>query len=152
MRVGLALAVACLLVLSAGCQDVRRMAGITTTIDNPEAGTPEAVLYDALTAALDADEAKGWKAFRALLHSEQLSSAISEKTWRTMNFSTLRRKARLYLEDDGKPTYKLAYTEDVAPSSIKLFIFNEKSEVPTPCTLKPDAAHNNAWRISLCSL
>ncbi len=128
------------------------MAGIHTTIDAPEAGTPEAVLYDALVAAIEPDEAKGWKAFRGLLHSEQLSSAISEKTWRTMNYSTLRRKARLYLEDDGKPAYKLAYTEDVAPSSLKLFIFNEKSEVPTPCTLKPDVTQNNAWRISLCSL
>ena len=86
------------------------MAGITTTIDDTDPGTPEAVLYDALTAALEKDEAKGWKAFRSLLHSEQLSSAISEKTWRTMNFSTLRRKARLYLEDDGKPSYQLAYT------------------------------------------
>ncbi len=152
MRLGLAVMVAALLLTSVGCQDVRRMAGITTTIDDPDPGTPEAVLYDALTAALDKDEAKGWKAFRSLLHSEQLSSAISEKTWRTMNFSTLRRKARLYLEDDGKPAYQLAYTEDVAPASLKLFIFNEKSEVPTPCTLKPDPAQNNAWRISLCSL
>jgi len=152
MRLLLVVALAFAVVSSVGCQQVRRMAGIHTTIDAPEAGTPEAVLFDALAAAIEPDEAKGWKAYRALLHSEQLSSAISEKTWRTMNYSTLRRKARLYLEEDGNLSYKLAYSEEVAPASLKLFIFNEKSEVPTPCTLKPDAAHNNAWRISLCSL
>ena len=128
----------------------REIPAVTAFAAEPLA--PLDILFNALAAALEPDEAKGWKAYRALLHSEQLSSAISEKTWRTMNYSTLRRKARLYLEDDGKPAYKLAYSEGVAPTSLKLFIFNEKSEVPTPCTLKPDATQQNAWRISLCSL
>ena len=152
MRVAWALALVAVLLCAAGCQQVRRLAGIHTTIDAPEPGTPEAVLFDALSAAIEPDEAKGWKAFRALLHSDQLASAISEKTWRTMNFSALRRKARLYLEDDGKPIYKLAYTEDIAPAGLKLFIYNEKSEVPTPCTVNPDPQRANAWRISICSL
>ena len=152
MRVMWALALTALLLCTAGCQQVRRMAGIHTTVEAPEAGSPEAVVFDALAAALDPNEPKGWKSFKALLHSDQLASPISEKTWRTMNFSALRRKARLYLEDDALPTYKLAYTEDMAPAGLKLFIFNEKSEVPTPCTVHPDPQHNNAWRISMCSL
>lgn len=152
MRVTWALALVAILLCTAGCQQVRRMAGIHTTVDAPEAGSPEAVVFDALTAALEPDEAKGWKSFKALLHSDQLASAISEKTWRTMNFSTMRRKAHLYLEDDAQPTYELAYTEDMAPVGLKLFIRNEKSEVPTPCTVNPDPQHGNAWRISICSL
>ena len=152
MRMTWALALVALLVCTAGCQQVRRLAGIHTTVESPEAGSPEAVIFDALTAALEPDEAKGWKAFRELLHSDQLVSGISEKTWRTMNFSALRRKSRLYLEDDSLPTYKLAYTEDIAPAGLKLFIYNEKSEVPTPCTVNPDPNHANAGRISICSL
>lgn len=152
MRVTWIMALVALLLCTAGCQQVRRLAGIHTTVDAPEAGSPEAVVFDALAAAIESDEAKGWKAFRQLLHSEQLASPISEKTWRTMNFSTLRRKARLYLENDSSPVYKLAYTEDIAPAGIKLFIYNEKSEVPTPCTVNPDPEHDNAWRISICSL
>ena len=137
---------------TSGCQQVRRMLGITTTIDNPDAGTPEALVRDVLAAAIESDESKGWEAYRKLLHSEQLLSGSSEKAWRTMNYPALRRKARLYLEDDGVPIYELAYTEEVAPSSVKIFVSNEKSEIPTPCTLKPDANHGGAWRITLCSL
>jgi hypothetical protein len=137
---------------TAGCQQVRRMAGITTTIDSPDDGSPEALVRDVLSSAIESDESKGWEAYRKLLHSEQLLSRASEKAWRTMNYPALRRKVRLYLEDDAVPTYELAYIEEVAPSSVKLFVSNEKSEVPTPCTLKPDANHGGAWRITLCSL
>lgn len=137
---------------TSGCKQVRRMLGITTTIDNPDDGTPEALVRDVIAAALMADETKGWEAFRKLLHSDQLRSGVSEKSWRTMNFPALRRKVRLYLEDDSTPIYELAYAEEVAPTSVKLFVANEKSEVPTPCTLKPDAEQGGAWRISICSL
>ena len=156
MRVARCFLAMLILVLAAtaasGCQQIRRQLGIRTTIDNPEPGSPESVVRDILTAAIEDDEAKAWQAYRELLHSEQLQSAVSENTWRTMNFPSLRRKARLYLEDDTKPVYQLAYTEDVAPDGRKLFVYNEKSEVPTPCTLKPDPKREGSWRVTLCSL
>ena len=109
-------------------------------------------MFEALEAAIQKDEEKAWEAFRGLLHSRQLSSPVSERAWQTMNFPTFRRKVRLYLEDDASPVYELAYTEEVPPNGIKLFIANEKSEIPTPCTLKPDASQGGAWRITICSL
>ena len=152
-RVAMALAVVFLaLTVAPGCQQVRRTLGIRTTIDSPAPGSPEALVRDVLAAALEKDESKGWKAYRDLLHSDQVASAASEKTWRTMNFPTLRRKVRLYLEDDTKPVYELSYREEVGQRSVKLFVFNEKSEIPTPCTMKPDAKRDGSWRITLCSL
>lgn len=135
-----------------GCQSLRKMTGIKTTVSDPEPGSPQAVLQDALKAALQADEGEGWEAFRALLHSDQLLSPASEASWRTMNFATFRRKAKLYLEDDAVPTYQLAFVEEPRENIRKLFIHNEMSDAPTPCSFKRDAKAENAWRINLCSL
>ncbi len=134
-----------------GCKKVQRLLP-PKTIENPEAGTPEAIVQEAIKAAMTKDEAEGWKHFRSLLHSSELESPASEKNWRQMNFATFRRKVPLFLEDPSKPVYKMQYYEETADGMYKVFVINSKSDVPTPCGVKRDANNNDEWRIKMCSL
>ncbi|MGM0575809.1 MAG: hypothetical protein ACQEXJ_08790 [Myxococcota bacterium] len=140
--------------LVGGCDRVDKWLGCkwSTTVTSPEEGTPEWVVHEAVQAALEEDEAKGWERFRKLLHSSQLDSPASEQNWRTMNFSTFRRKVPLYLEDDNKAVFDICYQEDQADGGRRLFVKNEKSEMPTPCKVMKDPEAGGAWRITMCSL
>lgn len=133
-----------------GCKEVDKL--ITETIDDPDPESPEWVVQQAIMAAMEKDEPTGWKRFRGLLHSGQTKSLKSEKSWRQMNFAAFRRKVPLYLKDKTKPVYELEYTEDFDDGAKKLFITNNRSDVPTPCQLEPDPAAGNKWRIVRCSL
>ena len=147
---------ACLLTCLAtapGCQQARKFSGVRTAVSNPAPESPEGIVHQAIQSAMTAEEDAGWSRFRALLHSKQLQSPSSERNWRTMNYSTLRRKVKLYLEDDTSPTYQLCYTEEPRPGAVKVFIANEKNpDNCTPCQLEQDPAAGNAWRIMLCSI
>ncbi len=87
-----------------------------------------------------------------LLHSKQLKSVASERNWRNFNFQTTRRKYKLYLEDDEKPVFKFGYMEEDLDGGVAIYIRNEKSDMPTPCTVRPDPEQDNKWRITKCSL
>lgn len=139
--------------LGAGCQQARKLSGVRTAVSNPAPESPEGIVHLAIKAAMDKDEEAGWAKFRALLHSKQLTSPASERNWRTMNYSTLRRKVKLYLEDDSTPTYQLCYSEEPRAGTVKVFIANEKNpDNCTPCQVEKDPAAGNAWRIMLCSM
>ena len=139
--------------LTVGCQQMRKMGGIRTDIQEPAQDTPEWVVHQAVQAAMNKDEALGWETFRGLLHSKQLESPASEQNWRSMNFSTMRRKVPLYLPDDSVATYRLCYKEEPRDGAVKVFVENEKNpENCTPCQVERDAVANNAWRIMHCSL
>lgn len=151
-----ALAIALLLSVSAapGCKAIRKMLP-ATTVDNPEAGSPEEVIYKAIDAALVSDTDEGYKKVRPLLHSEITESRGAETHYRQNIFEAFHRKAYLYSLDDKSGAYKLDYTEDDEKPGeiIKIFVVNEKSDMPTPCRLKRDPKANNEWRISnQCSL
>ena len=136
-----------------GCQQARKYAGVRTPVSNPVPESPEGIVHLAIQAAMTKDEEAGWARFRALRHSRQVESPASERQWRTMNYSTLRRKVALYLEDDATPTYQLCYTEEPRAGATKVFIGNEKNpDNCTPCQVEQDPAANNAWRIMVCSL
>ena len=125
------------------------------TIDNPEQGSPEWVIYQAITAALMDKTDEGYKLVRPLLHSEIIDSIAAEQHYRTDVFEAFHRKAKLFSIDDKTGAYKLDYTkDDEKPGEIiKIFVVNEKSDMPTPCRLKRDPKQNNEWKISnQCSL
>lgn len=126
------------------------------TIDAPEKGSPEWVIHEALRAALEKNTDDGYKIVRPLLHSEILDSVAAEQHYRTLIFEAFHRKADLFQVDGAAPgTYKLDYSkDDEKPGEIiKIFVVNEKSDMPTPCRLKRDPKANNEWRISnQCSL
>ncbi len=148
-----------------GCKKIRRMLP-ATTVDAPEAGSPEAVVREALDAAMEPDEATGWSKFKGLLHSEQLGPA-SLHSWRSLNFQSLRRKWPLYVYDDKgepcsttkhcnantPPVFKESYTESAREGEEKIFVENQGNpDNPTPCKLKRDPKANNEWKIYICSL
>jgi len=138
----------------AGCKAISRMMP-AKTIDNPEEGSPEWVIYKAIEAALVPDTDEGYKKIRPLLHSEVTDSVGAEKHYRTNMFEAFHRKATLFSIDDKTGAYKLDYDDDSEkPGEIlKIYVVNEKSDMPTPCRLKRDPKANNAWRISnTCSL
>lgn len=116
----------------------------------PGKDSPEAVIMGAIQAAMNPDEAKGWAAFSALLHSsQQLPNSLT--SWRTFNFKAFRRKVHLYLADDTKPDYVIDRVERPTPDRVKIFVHNERS-MPTPCQLRKDPQAGGAWRIEICSL
>ncbi len=113
------------------------------------------MIYKAIEAALVADTDEGYKKVRPLLHTEITSSPAAESHYRTNIFEAFHRKAYLFSIDDKSGAYKLDYDEDdEKPGQIvKIFVVNEKSDMPTPCRLKRDANQNNDWKISnQCSL
>ncbi len=156
LRLSLSLALLLLLASLAlgGCNRVDKWLGcsMTTTVDAADLDSPEGVVLEAIKAAMEKDEAAGWLRFRDLLHSRQLISQASEKNWRQLNFQTFRRKLPLYLEDDTIPVYRQCFQEEHHHDVVKVFLQNEKSEMPTPCTVRKDPEANGAYRIDLCSL
>ena len=137
-----------------GCKEISKLLP-ASTIDNPEQGSPEWVIYQAIEAALMPNTDEGYKKVRPLLHSEITDSVAAEQHYRTMVFETFHRKAYLFSLDDKTGAYKLDYSEDTEKPGeiIKIFVVNEKSDMPTPCRIKRDPKQNNEWKIShMCSL
>ena len=131
---------------------MRKRFDIYTEVSDPDVDSPEWVVQQVIIAAMQEDESAGWDIFQPLLHSKQLKSSASERNWRNFNFQTTRRKYKLYLEDDSDPTYQIGYTEGDLDGGLSVYIRNEKSDMPTPCTVRPDAKQDNKWRITKCSL
>ncbi|MCC6619758.1 MAG: hypothetical protein IT385_00805 [Deltaproteobacteria bacterium] len=137
-----------------GCKAIERMLP-AKTIDNPTEGSPEWVIFKAIEAALVADTNEGYKIVRPLLHSEVKDSPAAESHYRQNVFEAFHRKAYLFSIDDKTGAYKLDYDDDSEKPGeiIKIFVVNEKSDMPTPCRLKRDPKQNNDWKISsMCSL
>jgi len=134
-----------------GCRKLQTRLGIGYDVTAPEEGTPEKVLQDALRAAADPDAEKGWQAFMRLLHSDE-RSPNSLSNWEGMTFSRMRRQVKHYLKDEAKFAFEIKDVRDLDDGGIKYFLFTSKSDMPTPCTLRPDKVANNQWRISGCSL
>lgn len=137
-----------------GCRAIRKLFP-ARTIDNPDQGSPEWVIYKAIEAALVPDTDEGYKKVRPLLHSEITDNRAAEMHYRGEVFEAFHRKAYLFSIDDKTGAYRYDYDEDdEKPGEIlKVFVVNEKSDMPTPCRLKRDPKHDNEWRISnQCSL
>ncbi len=121
-----------------------------TLVQSPNPGSPEAILQGVIAAAMYPDEAAGWKALRALLHSS-IKSPRALTSYREMNYAASRRKVKLFTPDDTKPYFRVVSRSELSKDKLKLFVHNEKS-MPTPCTLKRDPEAENAWRVYVCSL
>ena len=122
------------------------------TVDSPDEESPEWVVQQAIIAAMDTDANKGFARFKSMLHSMQ-KNAGSLQVYKSMKFPTMRRKVKLYLEDDTQPIYKIEKTEEPNDDELKIFLKNEGNpEHPTPCILKKDPKQGGKWRIQNCSL
>ena len=116
----------------------------------PEDETAEWVLAQALAAASDPDEERGWLAFQKLLHSSERTPAAL-RSWREGNWSRMRRQTNLYLDAD-KCFNLVDFREMQGEVGYDYFVANRQREMPTPCSVYTDPNNNNLWRIKRCSL
>ncbi len=136
----------------AGCDtiDKARMRLFGVRVCAPEDESAEWVIAQALRAANDPDEERGWLAFQKVLHSSERTPAAL-RAWREGSWSRMRRQANLYL-DDGKCFNLVDFREMQGEVGYDYFVANRQRELPTPCSVYLDANNNNLWRIKRCSL
>ena len=132
-----------------GCRMILLFTGLGETIEQAETGSPEAVLQDALAAALIEEEGAAWRQFKALIHPEQMERNNQKKLWRTDRFPRLRRQVDNYVLDKSIPSFNLVGYKELKSGEHVLSIENAKSESGTPCTF---ALHEGAFYIKSCSL
>ena len=94
--------------------------------------------------------------FIALIHSERKGTAMLDQSLRNYTWSQLRKKADIYLDDDGDVgsyTITRSSPESVGKrtSRVKLFL-RARTRMPTPITLRRDDKDGDRWRIESSSL
>lgn len=142
---------ACALVFSCtACEtiDKARMKLFGITVTNPESETAEWVLREALYAAADKDEEKGWERLQKVLHSDQRTTNAL-RGWHEHNWPRMRKQAHLYLDDQG--TFILRDFKVQQNGGVDYFVENRHRDMPTPCAVYIDPANNGLWRIKRCS-
>ena len=136
----------------ASCQKIKHAVGISTTVKEAEEGTPEGTIHHAMTAALDSDAERGWRAFRKLLHTDE-HNAIALRDWETLRFKRMRDQVHLYVTDKDPVTFEVTNIEERDNGAMKVFVYNSGNpENATPCHLKIDEKQGGRWRITNCSL
>ncbi len=135
------------------CRWIKMKLGIGTDISSPDEGTPEWVVQQALAAAAESDEEKGWDRFARLLHSEQ-RYANSLKQWRAFKFRDFRKRVQNYVKDAKGPTYTIMrwVEEGEKGDTLTIFVESNKTDMPTPCTVQIDDNLKGLWKITRCSL
>ena len=137
-----------------GCQMIRKKAGITTTVTDPEEGTPEEVIQKVMEAAMLDDEEKGFRKLKKLFHHKVTSSKGDMKNWKQLYWpKNTRKKVRkgLFFENDDEVVWKFAYMEGEGTNTqpLKFYVYNEGNpDLPTPCTLARDPKAGDEWRVS----
>lgn len=137
--------------LLGGCEAVDRvrMKLIGITVDQPEPETAEWVLKQALLAASDKDEQRGWDNFQKMLHSsERTTNAL--RGWYQGNWPRMRKQAPLYLDSEGR--FVLRDLRVQQNEGVDFFVESKIRDLPTPCSVYIDHNNNNVWRIKRCSL
>lgn len=158
--VTVALAVAMVLGLS-GCDSIKmtvdkiRMKTIGITVSNPDNGSAEWVLMEAMEAARDKNAERGWERFQKILHSSE-RSPNALRSWYTGAWPRMRRQAMDY-DINGDGSFKIVNVKEMVKSiggiaGLEFYIVSRKKEMPTPCAVYLDEEHGDAWRIRRCSL
>lgn len=150
-RLALIAALALLMVAPTGCKQIKMKLGMGYEVTDPAAGSPEHVIQQALDAGRNDNATKGWRAFMKLLHTDQHNPA-SLKSWETMKYASMRRKVDHFIVNEVGPSFKVMRIREEDNGSITYFLFTPNSDMPTPCTVKPDPQQADAWRITRCSL
>ena len=116
----------------------------------PEVESAEWVLMEAVQAANDADEERGWERLQKVLHSsERTPNAL--RGWHDGNWGRMRRQAKNYLDAEGCFTLR-DFNKQQGDRGIDFFFDNKARELPTPCAVYKDENNNMLWRIKRCSL
>jgi hypothetical protein len=149
----LAAMVITLAVSMSGCQMIRKKTGITTTVTDPEEGTPEELIQKVMEAAMLDDTEKGFRKMKKLFHHKITSSKGDMRNWKDLYWpKNTRKKVRkgLFFEDDDEVVWKFAYMEGDGTNThpLKVYVYNEGNpDLPTPCTMANDGK-SGEWRVS----
>ena len=157
-RVSLLLAV--VLGLS-GCDSLRftidkiRMKTIGITVCEPTPQSAEWILKEAIEAASDKNEERGWERFQKVLHSSE-RSPNALRSWYTGAWPRMGRQVADY-DLDGDGCFKIVNVKEMQKSTgelagLEFYIESRKKEMPTPCAVYLDEKMGDAWRIRRCSL
>ena len=149
MRVGVWLIVGCSML---GCEtiDAARMKLFGITVCQPEPESAEWVLMEAVQAAKDSDEERGWERLQKVLHSSE-RSPNALRGWHDGNWGRMRRQANNYLDEQGCFTLR-DFNKQQGDRGIDFYFENKSRELPTPCAVYKDENNNMLWRIKRCSL
>lgn len=155
MRLSLATRAVLLLCLAfglAGCEtvDKARMKLLGVKVCKPELGSAEWVLNEAVQAAKDSDEERGWARLQKVLHtSERTVNAL--KGWHEGNWPRMRKQVNHYVDSNQCFTLRDFRTQQ-GDVGIDYFLENDERDLPTPCAVYLDPDNNNQWRIKRCSI
>jgi hypothetical protein len=143
---------ACLALGLGGCEtfDKARMKLVGVKVCNPDQGSAEWVLNEAVQSAKDSDEERGWARLQKVLHSSE-RSVNALKGWHEGNWPRMRRQVKHYLDDKGCFTLRDFRTQQ-GDAGIDFFMENDERDLPTPCAVYIDADNNKQWRIKRCSM
>jgi hypothetical protein len=128
---------------------------IGITVENPEEGSPEKVIQDAMKAALDPNEEEGFTKFKALLHTDETEIPNRVTHYNELAFPRFRKQVHQYVKDKDKATFVIKRWDELQEDQL-LMIYVEVdpkySDMPRPIKLKRDKNDGNKWRILDISL
>ncbi len=145
----------------AGCDALRmtvdkiRMKTIGIEVCEPDKESAEWVLMEAMEAARDKNEERGWERFQKVLHSSE-RSPNALRSWYTGAWPRMRRQIKHYdLNGDG--CFKMVNLKEMVrgtggTAGYEYYITSKIKEMPTPCAVYLDDENGNKWRIRRCSL
>jgi hypothetical protein len=129
---------------------------VSRTVTKPKKGTPEALLVNALIAAQDKDEKRGFDSYKRLVHPERRSSAIALVQLRRYSWKRFRDQAKDYVLAGTQGGYITVREEPAKRNKgtkhVRLFIDpinNKRRTYPVPIRFK---RHDGAWFILSNSL
>lgn len=160
LRRWLPLLAAALLLPLGGCDmvgktiDKARMKLFGITVTDPDPESAEWVLKQAIDAANDSNEERGWEQFQQVLHSEE-RTPNALRGWYDHAWKRMRRQAKDYVQEDG--SFKIVDFKEMMRSAggtagYEYFIESSKKQMPTPCAVYVDDGNGGKWRIRRCSL
>ena len=138
-------------VASPGCRTIKTNLGLGDEVSETVEGSPERALQEVLRAGMEKDYETGWQILKRQLCKEQRTKG-SLATWKDTKYSSLRKKAKLYVVDDEKMSFVIQRVVDEDRGKVSYYLENSGNpENPTPCTLVQDE-EGGPWRVSRCSL
>ncbi len=116
-------------------------------IESPEAGSPEATVQKALTAAINHD----FDAYLAVVHSEHKVTPSQIQSRRNYEWTRFEQQAQWYVRDEPGAIYLIARVVNESSDSIRLYLTDlvHEGRMPTPVWMKKDGG---SWGIVVNSL
>lgn len=129
---------------------------IETVAADRQADAIEQLLAFLFMAALDPDDEAGFENFVSAMHSDRTDAPRSIPSLREFNWRALRRNAPKYLSDPSDATSFTVVSRrpdavTAEDRNVKVFL-SCPGRSPVPVTLKRDARHDDAWRVTDSSL